>query len=728
MKLVLTILFSLLYFLGATQNKLGGIGQWRGHYDNHQIKRVIKGDYIYAASPYQIVKIEGNSIVNWIDKTTGLHDINIENITWDKEQQQLIISYANANIDILKNENIYNINALQLTNLYPDKKINDISIQKNIALVATNFGIVVLDLIKHEIKDTWFPNNTQQATITYGSLIAHDTVFAATENGIWACPFTNNTIQLNKWLPILPFDSLSIKHLTQKNNIIYGYTPHQLFQLPFQNPLFQINNGFIEHIDSTTTNLLISIQYPVQKGALLQLNQNKIINTLIDSSHLIAPMQAVFDNNAYWVADSTAGLLYKTNSEQWMNTGGIKGSLLGKMSINETTLLAPYGIRPGYTHFNASGWNNYQQIDKINLPNLYASLISPLDNTNWFTYRNSLVHTFNDDTKIEYIQPNAYIGDYKEMQLDYSNLIWALQDQQGIIRQTKNNWLTIPLPTQFNNQALDKFIVNNVQQAWILAPNKQGIYIYQSKDVFNAEMWIQLTTQPSKGNLPSNNVLSIVQDKLGSIWVGTDNGIGIFNCGDISNTPCNAYLPILTSNGFKGYLFQKEMVRCMAIDGANRKWIGTNNGAWLLSEDGLEIIEHFTTVNSPLPSDTLLQIIISPMSGEVFFNTTQQMVSYRGTATEGKNVQKDIKIFPNPIPPNFNGLVAIKELVAQAIVKITDITGKLIYETTALGGQAIWNARDLQGNKIDPGIYLVFIRDTSGNEKGIGKIVVATGY
>jgi hypothetical protein len=104
------------------------------------------------------------------------------------------------------------------------------------------------------------------------------------------------------------------------------------------------------------------------------------------------------------------------------------------------------------------------------------------------------------------------------------------------------------------------------------------------------------------------------------------------------------------------------------------------------------------------------------------------MVSYRGTATEGAQHQQTIQIYPNPIPPNFNGLIAFKGLIENAIVKITDLTGKLLYQTKALGGQAVWNARTYEGRQVATGIYLVFVRDTDGNEKGVGKIVIADGY
>ncbi len=731
MKPWLTILLYFIFVFCNAQNKIGTIGQWRGHFDNHSVMGVIKGDFTYAYTPFQIAKLDDKGVINWIDKTTGLSDIGITNITWDAIQTQMIISYSNSNLDVLKGDQVYNINAIQLSNLYADKKINAIFIYQNLALLSTNFGIVTIDLNKHEIKDTWFPNTTQQPTITYSLTIAHDSIYAATEKGIWASPYINGT-QPNQWGHLSNFDGLTVNHLTQKNNIIYGYSSASIFQLPLSTAIFQIRNGIIQHIDSNANNLILNIQYTSNKGAIAQLNKDNTITLMTDSTYLNAPMQTLLDNNnTYWIADSNLGLVYKkstSNTYQFANLGGTKASINGTISINENNLVAPFGNISGYASFNSSGWNSYRQMGNLNLPILHASTISKADDSYWFTSDHNLTHVINNNSQAEIIIPNTFIGTFKEISGDQNSSIWVIQDQKGIIRQSNNNWITIDIPDNFNKNGLDKFIVSNQQQAWIIAPNNQGIYIYQSKDIYGTEIWKQLSTGQSNGNLPSTHVTSIASDKLGSIWVGTDNGIGIFNCGDIANSPCNAYLPIVNNNGFNGYLFQKEIVRCITVDGANRKWIGTNNGAWLLSEDGLDIIEHFTKSNSPLTSDTLLQIIIDPKTGEVFFNTNNGMVSYRGTATEGATTQKNIQIFPNPVPPNFNGLVAFKGLVENAIVKITDLNGKLLYQTNALGGQAIWNTRTYEGKKVATGIYLVFVRDLNGSEKGVGKIVIADGY
>ena len=725
------LLFGLLSLpiIGMSQNKLGGIGQWRGHYDNHRVQQVINGDLLYAASPYQIVGLDTSLHKTWIDKTTGLHESAIQQLAWDPILNQLIIGYANSNIDILKGDQVFNINAIQLTNLYPNKNINAIHVKQSLAFVATNFGIVVVDLVKHEIKDTWYPNNNQQAVVTYDIAIANNNIYATTENGLWTCPFQNNGILPNQWKNQSNYSATGLIGLQVQSEKIYAYNQHEIYQIPSSAPIFQISNARIVKIDTAQNGLNISLQYENKKGALVNLNNMGTFSIIVDSTQLISPVESTINGTQLWIADSSQGLLLVDKQKNWIPLGGPKASITGTMSTNANKLIAPFGTAtPGYALLNEDGWNNISQIAKSPLPVINASAISKLDESIWLSTNTGLIHIPNGNANAEAILPNQNKGIYTSVLLDKNNALWALQDQQGIVRQANNNWSSISVPNNLSNSGLTHFEVNQQGQAWVIAPNNQGVYLYQSKDVFATETWKQLTTQSSNGNLPSMHVTSIASDQTGSIWVGTDNGIGIFNCGDITNSPCNAYLPIVSNNGFNGYLFQHEIVRCITVDGANRKWIGTNNGAWLLSEDGLDIITHFTKANSPLPSDTLLQISIVPTSGEVFFKTTTQLVSFRGTATEGKQTQSKIQIFPNPTPPSYNGTIAVRGLIENALVKITDLTGKLLFQTQALGGQAIWNGRSYEGKKVATGIYLVFVRDLAGNENSVGKIVIADGY
>ena len=407
MKGIITILFAFLVIGSNAQNKLGPIGQWRAHFDNHSIEHIVKGgDYVYAASPYQIISIDSRKNNYWIDKTNGLSDINFNQLAWDEIQQQLVIVYANSNIDILKGDQIFNVNALQLTNLYPDKKINTIRIYKQWAILATNFGIVIIDLIKHEVKDNWFPNNNQQPIATLDVLIANDSVYATTSNGLWASAFNANTLQPNQWNRLTGYDRYTLKKLTQYNGNIYGYNNHSFFQLPQTNPFLQFTNATINHVDTSATNLYIGIQYPNQKGALLQLNKDKSVSILIDSSLLGVPKQSVVENNNFWVADSVKGLLLKNNTVQWMPLGGPNARIQGMEAISENELIAPYGaLTKGFAKFNESGWTSYQQLGAVQLPNLNASTINNKERSYWFTTNSSIFYISNDN-KAENIQDN----------------------------------------------------------------------------------------------------------------------------------------------------------------------------------------------------------------------------------------------------------------------------------------------------------------------------------
>ena len=725
------LLFALLSqtIFANSQNTLGPIGQWREHYNNKSVFHVVKGDKIYGATRGQVFSVDSKKQVELFGKSTGLNEVGIAAMAWDDLQQQLVIAYNNSNIDILKGDQVFNVNAMAISNLYGNKKINDIQILNQWAIVSTHFGMVVLDLVKHEVKDTWFPNNNRQPTLTYQTTFTKDSLYAITEDGLFSTPLKNNWITSNGWHLFEPYQNLGLNKISSNTSTIAVYNKDNVYQFPLTVPIQKNKVGTIQQVNVTKDGLLLLTVNYANKGALLQINADKTTTVLIDSTTLDHPMELLVNQNDYWVADSSNGLLLKNTSSQWITLGGPIENIKGSAVINDKVLLTPFsGNAIGFGTYTSIGWKNYKNNKAANLPVCIASAIDPKDESWWFTTNNGLLHYTPSNTTFETTTPSNLNGFYKDLQFSTVGNLWVVLDGQGLLQKKDNAWKLFTPPNQFIKTGLNKMLLSKQGHAWMIAPQNQGIYLYQSNEVYPTEVWKQLTTAKSSGNLPSTNVTSMVEDKEGSIWVGTDNGIGIFNCGDISKEICDAYLPpIKNTNGFVGYLFQKEIVNCMAVDGANRKWIGTNNGAWLLSADGRTIIEHFTKDNSPLPSDTLLQIMIDPNEGEVFFNTNKEMVSYRGTATEGAITQNYIDIYPNPVTPGYNGPIAFKGLVENAMVKITELNGRLVYETRALGGQAIWNGKTYEGSKVASGVYLVFVRDDAGNEKGVGKIVITSG-
>jgi ligand-binding sensor domain-containing protein len=715
-----------IYLHASSQTSIGPLGQWREHYNNKSVQYLVKGNNLYGATTNQVFSIDAKNDIQFLGKSNGLHEIEIASIAWDPIQSQLIIAYKNSNIDIVKGDEIFSIADIYLSKVYANKKINSIQILGPCALVSTHFGIVVVDLIKYEIKDTWFANNNRQATITYQTISTADSLYALTEEGLFSTALKNYYINSNQWKKINGYTG--IKKLSTYNNIVYAIGSKNIYQLPKIDPIYQSSIDSIRNAYAHKEGLYI-IKSDGTNGSLLNLNTNNSINNILDKTFLSIPIDLAIDQNNIWIADSLNGLIIKNTETKNILLGGPSEKIKGTGFVNSNYLLAPFGAnKGGFSSYSGAGWKNYTKLNGINLPVLTTASIDPIDNSWWFTSAASLLHYNIASNTIETISPNTVNANFTQIQFSKDGVFWALQDGQGLVQKQDNKWTSIPLPQNFLKNGLKNMVVNHQGQAWMPGPANQGLYVYQSNKYFGTAGWKQLNTSKSSGNLPSNNVLSVALDNAGAVWVGTDNGIGIFNCGDIIKEICDAYLPtIKNTNGFVGLLLQRESVNCIAVDGANRKWVGTQNGAWLLSADGTAIIEHFTKNNSPLPNDTILQILIEPQYGNVFFNTTSEMVSYRGFATQGTTNQTEIKIFPNPVAPNYNGPIAFRGLVENALVKITDISGSLVFETRALGGQAMWNGKSLAGSKVATGIYLVFVRDDIGNEKAVGKIVITKG-
>ncbi|MDP6909719.1 MAG: two-component regulator propeller domain-containing protein, partial [Flavobacteriales bacterium] len=255
------------------------------------------------------------------------------------------------------------------------------------------------------------------------------------------------------------------------------------------------------------------------------------------------------------------------------------------------------------------------------------------------------------------------------------------------------------------NITLSDIAIDDIGQKWVIAPRGVGLVVYNDNGTLgntNDDQSIKLTQNLNNGNLASNNIYSIVADFDGEIWVGTDNGISVFYSPEsvFSGGNFDSQQILVEQDGYVQHLLENEGVTAIAIDGANRKWIGTAGaGVFLMSDDGTEQILHFTKDNSPLFSDQITSLGIDHLSGEVFIGTSKGIVSYRGTATWGtpEIIPDNIYAYPNPVEPDYDGPIAIKGLVRDADVKITDAAGNVVFATIADGGQAIWDGNSFNG-------------------------------
>jgi hypothetical protein len=216
------------------------------------------------------------------------------------------------------------------------------------------------------------------------------------------------------------------------------------------------------------------------------------------------------------------------------------------------------------------------------------------------------------------------------------------------------------------------------------------------------------------------SVLSLCADREGAMWVGTANGVAYFpNAGAILQMPADAIRPIVDGR----FLLRDEAVTAIAVDGGNRKWFGTRRGVWLYSPQGDVPIEHFTAATSAIPSDHIIDLDINHQSGEVFMATSLGLASYRAGAT-GPDPVTRVKVFPNPVPTGFSGTVGISGTPGDAVVKITDVAGKLVWQTRANGGTATWDLFDERGRRVPTGVYVVFTVSDDGEQREVAKLAV----
>jgi len=514
----------------------------------------------------------------------------------------------------------------------------------------------------------------------------------------------------------------------------------------------------IVNVTSSGNRLLICQRTNTGASRVIVININGLIERTISQAGVISfPRSAIIDNTAVWVADRFGGLSRFSNSIDRFIPNGPPGIATGDLLATGTAVYAAAGSvndawnylfnRDGVFQLKDENWSFRGYFNTAVLDSVFDFITlagDPRDKSIWAgSYGGGLVR-FRESSIQLFKQQNsslrAAIGDPGSVRVsglafDSRQRLWISNygtAQNLSVRKQDSTWISFSIPFTHSENAVAQIAVDDVDQLWIMSPKGNGLFCYNpgvNIDNTNDDRWKFYRQGAGNGNLPSNNVYSLLKDKNGYIWVGTDKGIGIIRCPEtvFGAGGCEAVQPIIQQDQLAGLLFKDEVVQCMAADGANRKWIGTRNGVWLISSNGDKIIYHFTAENSPLLSNDVRKISVDPLTGEVFMATFNGICSFRSTATEGGSTHQNVLVFPNPVPPGYNGTIAIRGLANNALVKITELNGRLLYQTRALGGQAIWNGKNYLGNKVAGGVYLVLVRDDDGQEKMMTKIVLAGG-
>jgi ligand-binding sensor domain-containing protein len=455
-------------------------------------------------------------------------------------------------------------------------------------------------------------------------------------------------------------------------------------------------------------------------------------------------MQAVEDKEGtLWIADDGLGLVKNKNIyDYWILTpNGPSNSRVWALNYSQGDLWVSTGAmssiltntysRYGLHRFADQQWTSFNGSTIPALDSIYDLLtvaIDPRDKQHVYAgaWGQGMLE-FNKGVLKAITGPysRSLTGGIGGMEFDTKNNLWYTSSENGnaFINVLLSGGTTQRYSISGVSTHLGKIHTDGVGQHWVINPRSGGLLVFSEQ---NGGIQKFLGTGDGEGKLPSRNVTSLAEDKLGQIWVGTASGIAVFyNPSNVlSGGGFDAQQVLVQQDGHTQYLLETETVTAIAVDGGNRKWFGTEGGGvFLMSADGTQQLAHFTSENSPLLSNQILSIAIDGVTGEVFFGTDKGLISYRGTATEGAEDMNEVTVFPNPVREDYTGLIGIRGLTESSSVKITHIDGSLVYETVSDGGQAVWDGRDKNGSRVATGVYLVFCSNPDGSSKAVSKIL-----
>jgi hypothetical protein len=737
------------------------IGGWREHLPfNNALQVDLDGEKVHCATPYGFFTYDkADRSFSRKTRINGLSEVRVRLMTREPGGRRLALVHENSNIDIIDGAKVANIPDLMLSRVSGDKTVYGLLWQGNAVYLCTGIGIVVVDPSKREIRDTYRPSSNGSDIRVNGIVFSDGFFFAATAEGLKRAEASAATLSdYRRWQTVsgngLAAGACQGVALLSGSLVVRRGDSLLIRKGDLWRPL-PMDPWPVTGFNASGDRLLVSHSQS-GKGRVRAIDTSGAVREVLQTNDLSLPRQAVRDGAAFWVADQNNGLLRieSGRSERVFPNSPISIAS-GDLLVNKGEVWAAAGaVNEAWNYtYNPNGlyrlkddiWTGinlyvYPKIDSLlDLITLAADPSS--DRVFAGSYGGGLLEVGPGDALKVYKQQTGLqeaIGDrgsYRVAGLDFDSKgnLWIANygaPQNLVARMADGSWKKYTIPFLHAENAVSQVLVDQEDRKWVVSPKGNGLFCFDEKgtpDNNSDDRWRYFRFGKGSGNLPSSEVYCLAEDRDGFIWIGTSKGIAIVTCTDeVFSNGCEATLPIVKQDNFFGYLLADEQVLTIAVDGANRKWVGTRNGIWLISPDGEKVIERFNVSNSPLLGNQVSRIAVHPVTGEVFISTFNGICSYRGTATEGgtETVRSDVLVYPNPVPPGYDGSIAIRGLRSDAIVKVTEPDGRLVHQARAFGGQAVWNGRNYKGEKVASGAYLVLVTDEQGRDRLATKVFI----
>ena len=741
---------------------------WKGYFSFNDIKDISQSpDKLYAASENAI--FSKNLVTNVIQSRNtidGLSGQTINTIYYSPENKKTLIGYENGLIIVINEIDGKMLNVVDIINKSipaNTKKVNHFTEYENIVYVSCDFGIVQFNLKTLQFGDTYFIGDGGALIPISQTAVFQGNIYAATvNNGIRRASITNpnlndynqwSTINGGGWVGITAFNaslyaSTNYGALQElKGNAFVPFTALAEVAVDFRSTENYLIITTANHVYLFNTSLVKIVD--IKKEDIIEITSGFTCATVIDKTIFLGTLEnglwsknisdSVFEDNTPngTLRNNVFGINAVTN-DLWAVYGGYD------IDYNPYPF---YGYSPaefGISKFNNQGWLTIPYDDISEAKALTRILINPSKTSQVYisSYYSGLLKLDNDAFSNLYNSENtgnnglqSIVGQNpKDVRVngsafDKSGNIWvtnSLVSKVLKVLRTNGQWQSYDLSSVAQNLGLfnlGPMTIDKNETKWLTTQN-DGIIGFN--DTFNNKI-INIRSGVDNGNLPINDARVVAIDHRNQMWIGTRKGLRILNNVDSFLTENQLITEpiIIIEDNLPQELLYEQFISDIVVDGNNNKWIGTtDSGVFLVSPNGQETLYHFTTDNSPMPSNTVNDIDINGLTGEVFIATSKGLISFKGTATEANENLDNVYVYPNPVRPGFSGTVKIRGLLDRANIQITDIQGNLVYETTSEGGTIEWDTMAFGKYKVASGVYMIFISSDDGAKTKTKKVMI----
>lgn len=757
-KRLLYLLFLLVVQITFAQTNLS----WQGYFSYTQIKAVSESPKaIYVASENALFSKDNST--NIIKTTTTIDGLAGEIITalyYSPKFNKTIVGYQNGLLTVINEADGSMLKVVDIVNknLSPNiKQINSFIEYNGIVYVSTDFGIVQFNLTTLKFGDTYFIGDNGVEIKVSQTAIHNGFIYAATSAGIRRADITNsNLIDFKQWQTVAAGNWLGIASLET-----------ELYAVNSSGNVYKYNSGsntftgFLQ-LPEQTTNFRSTANYLVitMPNTILIYNNQMVLERQIDKS------QIPNINSTFSCATIIGSTIFMGTIENGLFTTSLSGNStfeditpIGPSRNNIFALQAataqlwvvygdyniyydPYPLDDfGISKYSTLGWLNIPFEDVLDAKSMCRIAINPANENEVYasSYFSGLLKIQKDIPSTIYNLSNSPLESMNPPSVDNIRINGIAFDKSGnlwVNNSRVTNGLNVLSPTgQWKSYAMDKIIgktdnnndfgrmvIDKYGTKW-MSTNKNGVIGFNE----STNMFKKITLGADMGNLPVEDVRSLAVDTKNQLWIGTIKGLRVLsNVNDFqTESKLTTENIVIMEDNLAQELLYDQFITDIEVNGANEKWIATADaGVFLVSPNGQETKYHFTTNNSPLPSNAINDISINGSTGEVFIATSKGLISFKGISTSASENLNNVYVYPNPVRPEYTGTVKINGLLNKANVKITDVAGNLVYEATTEGGTIEWDTTAFGKYKVASGVYMIFVSAQDGGETKVKKVMI----